>query len=71
MVLSLGIYRILVCIEVACMSQNAIEASVEAMLDLNEKIRVLHVDDESALLKITKECLESEGQLKVDAARAS
>jgi len=33
-----------------------------------ESIRVLHVDDDSAFLKVAEECLEVEGPFKVDTA---
>lgn len=50
------------------MSEPAVESSARVMLDLSEKIRVLHVDDESGLLKIAKQCLEMEGPFQVDSA---
>ncbi|MCJ7635266.1 PAS domain S-box protein, partial [Candidatus Bathyarchaeota archaeon] len=50
------------------MGGYAVESSARVMLDLSEKIRVLHVDDESGLLKIAKQCLEMEGSFQVDSA---
>jgi PAS domain S-box-containing protein len=49
------------------MKEHMIESS-KIVLDLNDKIHVLHVDDDSGLLKITKQCLEMEGPLQVDTA---
>jgi PAS domain S-box-containing protein len=48
------------------MSEVAVESSV--VVDLNEKVRVLHVDDDSALLKISKQCLEIEAPVQIDTA---
>jgi DNA-binding NtrC family response regulator len=50
------------------MNENAVESVSKIVLILNEKIRVLQVDDEPDLLKIAKQCLEIEGQLQVDTA---
>jgi len=52
------------------MSEYPIESASEVIVHLNEKkpIRVLHVDDETSLLKIAKQCLEMEGQFQVDIA---
>jgi PAS domain S-box-containing protein len=50
------------------MNETAVESSAKLVLDLNKKIRVLHVDDDSCLLKITKQCLESEAPLHVETA---
>ena len=44
------------------------ESSAKPILDLQEKIRVLHVDDDSALLKVTKQCLEVEASIHVETA---
>jgi PAS domain S-box-containing protein len=49
------------------MKEHVVESS-KIVLDLNDKIHVLHVDDDSGLLKITKQCLEMEGPLQVDTA---
>jgi PAS domain S-box-containing protein len=35
---------------------------------IEEKIRVLHVDDDAAFLGVTKQCLEEQGQFQVDTA---
>ena len=50
------------------MTEFPVESSAEVVVDLNEKkpIRVLHVDDETSLLKIAKQCLEIEGPFQVD-----
>ena len=47
------------------MVKSDLEISTGIVADLSEKkpIRVLHVDDESALLKIESECLRMEGPL--------
>jgi len=45
-----------------------VNSSAEAVVELNEKIRVLHVDNDSGVLKITKQCLESEASVQVDLA---
>jgi PAS domain S-box-containing protein len=50
------------------MEEHIVESSEKIVLDLNSKVRVLHVDDDSCLLKIIKECLELEGPLQVDTA---
>jgi PAS domain S-box-containing protein len=52
------------------MTERAVESSAEVVVNLNEKepIRVLHVDDESSLLKIAKQCLEMQGSFQVDTA---
>jgi PAS domain S-box-containing protein len=50
------------------MDETVVESSAKPILDLNEKIRVLHVDDDSGLLKITKQCLEMEASVQVDTA---
>ena len=50
------------------MKEHMVESSAKIVLDLNDKIRVLHVDDDSGLLKTTKQCLETEGPLQVDTA---
>jgi PAS domain S-box-containing protein len=52
------------------MTECSVESSVEVVVDLNGKkpIRVLHVDDESSLLRIAKQCLEMQGSFLVDTA---
>jgi len=50
------------------MKEHMVESSAEIVLDSNDKIRVLHVDDESGILKIAKQCLEMEGPFQVDTA---
>jgi CheY-like chemotaxis protein len=50
------------------MNRTVVESSAKAILDLNEKIRVLHVDDDSGFLKISKQCLETEPSIQVDTA---
>jgi PAS domain S-box-containing protein len=58
------------CRRVNWVTQHTVESSPEVILDLSEKksIRVLHVDDETSLQKIAKQCLEMQGQFQVDAA---
>ena len=52
------------------MKEYAVESSPEVVVDLNERklIRVLHVDDDSNLLRISKQFMEMEGPLQVDTA---
>jgi PAS domain S-box-containing protein len=52
------------------MTESTAEPIAEAIVELNEKklIRVLHVDDDSGFLKITKQCLEMEAPVQVDTA---
>ena len=50
------------------MNETVVESSTKAILDLNEKVRVLHVDDDSGFLKISKQCLETEPSIQVDTA---
>ena len=50
------------------MNETAVESSAKLVLDLNEKIRVLHVDDDSSFLKSTKQCIEMEAPVQVDTA---
>ena len=56
------------CIDGVQMSETVVESSAQAVVDLNEKIRVLHVDDEIEFLKITKQCLEMDSSIQVDTA---
>jgi PAS domain S-box-containing protein len=52
------------------MVESAVQSQAEIVLGPSEKklIRVLHVDDEPALLKVAKECLELQGPFHVDTA---
>jgi PAS domain S-box-containing protein len=48
------------------MNECEVESPAEIVLDANEKIRVLHVDDDSGFLKLMKQCLEIDGPFQVD-----
>jgi len=52
------------------MVESVVESRAEISVDSIEKskIRVLHVDDEIDLLKVAKECLETQGLFHVDSA---
>jgi PAS domain S-box-containing protein len=50
--------------------EYTVESSVRVLVDLIEKIRVLHVDDDSSLLKIARQCLEMEMPLHIDTANS-
>jgi PAS domain S-box-containing protein len=50
------------------MKERNIESSAKVVVDLNEKIRVLYIDDDSCLLKTAKQCLEMGGPFQVDTA---
>ena len=55
------------------MTQDTLKSCPEVAVDLyalgeRQPIRVLHVDDEFSLLKITRECLEMNGPFTVDNA---
>ena len=51
------------------MVESVVESQAEIVIDSTEKkIRVLHVDDELALLKVAKQCLEMQGPFRVDTA---
>jgi PAS domain S-box-containing protein len=51
------------------MVESVVESQAETVIDSTEKkIRVLHVDDELALLKVAKQCLEMQGPFRVDTA---
>jgi PAS domain S-box-containing protein len=50
------------------MNEIVVESSAKVFVDLNEKIRVLHVDDDLGLLEITKQILEMQGLIQVDTA---
>ena len=50
------------------MSETDVESLAEVVVELKEKIRVLHVDDDAALLKIAKQCLEIEAPVQIDTA---
>jgi PAS domain S-box-containing protein len=55
------------------MTEYAVRSSGEVVVNLSDKgqMRVLHVDDEPALLRIVKQCLEMQGSLQVDTAVSS
>jgi PAS domain S-box-containing protein len=48
------------------MNECEVESPAEVVLDANEKIRVLHVDDDSGFLKLIKQCLEIDWPFQVD-----
>ena len=50
------------------MVESVVQSHAEIVVDSTEKskICVLHVDDEPALLRVTKQCLELEGMFQVD-----
>jgi len=50
------------------MAESIVESSTEAVLNVarTERIRVLHVDDDQAFLKVAKQCLEMQGEIDVD-----
>lgn len=50
------------------MTESTVESSTEAVLNVarTERIRVLHVDDDQAFLKVAKQCLEMQGEIDVD-----
>jgi len=50
------------------MIESTVESSTEAVLNVarTERIRVLHVDDDQAFLKVAKQCLEMQGEIEVD-----
>jgi PAS domain S-box-containing protein len=52
------------------MVESAVRSHAEIVVDSTEKklIRVLHVDDEPALLKVAKQCLELQSEFEVDTA---
>lgn len=52
------------------MVESAVQSQAEIVVGSTEKpkIRVLHVDDEPALLKVAKQCLEMQGPFQVDTA---
>ncbi len=52
------------------MVESVVQSHAEIVVDSTEKskIRVLHVDDEPALLKAAKQCLEMQGPFRVDTA---
>jgi len=52
------------------MAESIVESSTEAVLNVakTERIRVLHVDDDPAFLKVAKQCLEMQGIFAVDTA---
>jgi len=50
------------------MKEYTLEHSAKVVLDTNEKIRVLHVDDDSSSVRVAKQCLEMQGHFQVDVA---
>jgi len=66
--LTIQCFRSAVGMEAVKMDGAVVEFSAKAVVELNEKIRVLHVDDDSGILKVTKQCLETEAPVEVDAA---
>ena len=52
------------------MTESFDESSTKTVSNVakTEKIRVLHVDDDLAFLKIAKQCLELQGEFDVDTA---
>jgi len=51
------------------MVRSVVESQAEILIDSTEKkIRVLHVDDEPALLRVAKQCLEMQGPFRVETA---
>lgn len=48
------------------MNECVVESPAEVVLDANEKIHVLHVDDDSGFLKLVKQCLELDWPFQVD-----
>src|SRR3989337_864538 len=52
------------------MTKVAVESASEVYVDLckEKTIRVLHVDDDAALLAVAKQCLEEQSQFEVDTA---
>jgi len=52
------------------MVESTVQSAAEIVVGSTEKklIRVLHVDDEPALLKVAKQCLELQGPFRVDTA---
>jgi len=50
------------------MVDSVVQSHAEIVVGSSEKskIRILHVDDEPALLRVTKQCLELEGMFQVD-----
>ena len=50
------------------MKESTVESSTEAVLNVagTERLRVLHVDDDQAFLKVAKQCLEMQGEIDVD-----
>ena len=52
------------------MAEPIVESSTEAVLNVakTERIRVLHVDDDQAFLKVAEQCLGTQGEFEVDTA---
>jgi PAS domain S-box-containing protein len=55
------------------MVESVVQSPAEIVVDSTEKpkIRVLHVDDDSALLKIARQCLEIQGPFQVESATSA
>ena len=68
LVVTIRCLQVAVGMEGVQMDERAVESSARIVLDLNDRIRVLHVDDDSCILKIAKQCLEMEGPFQVDTA---
>jgi len=50
------------------MNEIVKESLLKPILDLQERTRILHVDDDSSLLKITQQCLEMEASFHIETA---
>jgi PAS domain S-box-containing protein len=52
------------------MAESIVESSTKTVLNVakTERIRVLHVDDDQAFLKVAKQCLDTQGEFEVDTA---
>jgi len=48
--------------------ENDVESLKGVLVELGEKIRVLHVDDDPNFLKMAKQCLEMHGQFQIEMA---
>jgi len=56
---------------VIMVNRYTVESSKKIFIDLNEKIRVLHVDDDPDFLKVVKQFLEMETPFQVDTANSA
>lgn len=52
------------------MAKSTVESSIETVLNVARTgiIKVLHVDDDQAFLKVAKQCLEMQGEFEADNA---